>query len=306
MTICARCGRCSRRRRGRFSARSIGRARSASSISGSRAAEVPVGHGQTRRGLGRRRVLGLLARRRRRAGLLQADAGSAGGDRALSVAAGGAAADVGLGPPGRHSRPRRPPDRGVRRVLRAAAASTGSSARRPIRRPRASSSGCRASSETQLRAGPGVRQRARLPGPARRAGSLSAPTSAHHKTLRCRPVDRLLEEREVMAPLPARRRTPTGAGCCGSRPIRTCASTPATTRSTRRWSAGASRRASPTARSSRSRWTPASSPAGTSAALPSTGRSPISRTPERCEPAAREAEPAVEIRPLARYDALIA
>ena len=38
MTICARCGRCSRRRRGRFSARSIGRARSASSISGSRGA----------------------------------------------------------------------------------------------------------------------------------------------------------------------------------------------------------------------------------------------------------------------------
>ena len=36
-----------------------------------------------------------------------------------------------------------------------------------------------------------------------------------------------------MAPLPAGRRTPIGAGCCGSRRTPTCASTPATTRWTR-------------------------------------------------------------------------
>ena len=49
MTTCARCGRCLIRR-GRFSGRSIGRGRSASSICGSPRAEIPVGHGQTRRG----------------------------------------------------------------------------------------------------------------------------------------------------------------------------------------------------------------------------------------------------------------
>ena len=49
MTICARCGRCFGRR-GPISARSIGPGRSASSISGSPTAEIPVGHGQTRRG----------------------------------------------------------------------------------------------------------------------------------------------------------------------------------------------------------------------------------------------------------------
>ena len=30
-------------------------------------------------------------------------------------------------------------------------------------------------------------------------GSTTAPTHANHKTLRCRPIDRLLEERTVMA-----------------------------------------------------------------------------------------------------------
>ena len=50
MTICARSGRCSSRRRGCFSGRSIGRASSASSISGSRRAPIPVSHGEQRRG----------------------------------------------------------------------------------------------------------------------------------------------------------------------------------------------------------------------------------------------------------------
>ena len=119
MTTCARCGRCSRRRRGRFSGRSIGRARSASSMSGSRAREVPVGHGQTRRGWV---VVACLGYSRAGAGVLvfsQADRGSAGRDRRLPAAAGRAAADAGLGSPGRHPRPRRPPD--ARRSPRSAA-----------------------------------------------------------------------------------------------------------------------------------------------------------------------------------------
>ena len=74
MTTCARCGRCSRRGRGRFSARSIGPARSASSTSGSRARDPGRARPDAPR-LGRGRVLGLLARRRRRADLLQADPG---------------------------------------------------------------------------------------------------------------------------------------------------------------------------------------------------------------------------------------
>ena len=51
------------RRRGRFSARSIGRASSCSSICGSRGRRVPVGHGQTRRGWVVTAESGLLARR---------------------------------------------------------------------------------------------------------------------------------------------------------------------------------------------------------------------------------------------------
>ena len=61
-----------------------------------------------------------------------------------------------------------------------------------------------------------------------------------HKTLRCRPIDRLREERAVMCR--PRRRKPIGGGCCGCRRIRICASIPATTRLIRGWWAGASRR----------------------------------------------------------------
>ena len=71
--------------------------------------------------LGRHRVSGLLARGRRRAGLLDADRGPAGRDRRLPGAPRRAAADAGLGPPGGHPRPRRPAVGGVRRVLRPAA-----------------------------------------------------------------------------------------------------------------------------------------------------------------------------------------
>ena len=112
----------------------------------------------------------------------------------------------------------------------------------------------------------------------------------YHRTLRCRPIDRLIEERaRDGAAAGEPRRTPIDAGCSGCRPIPTCASIPATTRWTRRWSAGASKRESPTARSSRSCWTPASSPAGTRDRSPSTARSPRSSTPARSRPAAASA-----------------
>jgi transposase len=113
--------------------------------------------------------------------------------------------------------------------------------------------------------------------------------SRMHKTLRARPIDRLIEERAVMAPLPASRRTRIAGGCSGSRRIPTCASIPATTRSTLPWSAGASRRASANARSQRSRWTPASWPVGTCGRSRATARSPRSSTPARSAPSAPSA-----------------
>ena len=83
-------------------------------------AEVPVGHGQTRRGWV---VVACLGYSRAGAGALvfskQTPDLLAGIARCLWSPR-GAAADVGLGSPGRHPRPRWPPDRGVRRVLRAA------------------------------------------------------------------------------------------------------------------------------------------------------------------------------------------
>jgi transposase len=62
-----------------------------------------------------------------------------------------------------------------------------------------------------------------------------------HKTLRCRPVDRLAEEREVMVPLPARPPDTDRRFVMRCRPTPTCASTPATTHSTRASSRAASR-----------------------------------------------------------------
>src|SRR3954469_6857280 len=81
-------------------------------------------------------MLGVLARRRRRADLLQADTGLAGRDRALAVVARRAAAGARLGPPGRPARPRRAPDAGVRRLLRPAARRLALRRAGPIRRPR--------------------------------------------------------------------------------------------------------------------------------------------------------------------------
>jgi transposase len=62
-----------------------------------------------------------------------------------------------------------------------------------------------------------------------------------HKTLRCRPIDRLVEERAVMAPLPPVAPDTDRRWRCASRRIPTCGSTPTTTASTPPSSAGALR-----------------------------------------------------------------
>ena len=129
----------------------------------------------------------------------------------------------------------------------------------------------------------------------------------HHKTLRCRPVDRLLEERELMAPLPAAAPDTDRRWVLRVPPdphlrFDTCdySLDPAPGRPARRGPRHA------TARSSRSRWTPASSPAATSAVF-AKHRTITDLAHARALRAGRaRAEPAVEIRPLARYDALIA
>ena len=128
-TTCARSARSSPRRRAPSSARSIARASSASSTSGSprkesrSASAKPVG-------LGRRRLPGLLARRRRRARLLQAGARHPVGHRAVPVAARRPAGDARLGSRGRPARRRGPPQRGLRCLLRPAAGSAGTFAQR--------------------------------------------------------------------------------------------------------------------------------------------------------------------------------
>ena len=186
--------------RGRFSGRSIARARSASSICGSRGKEVPVGHGQTRQGWVVVACSGLPARGRWRAGVLQADSGSAGGDRALSLAARRLAADAGLGSPGRHSWSRRPPEArsslafcGQLRVDWRFCEPRGPAGQGVVERlqgyPRPTSSrdgDSRTSSTFKISSTPGL------------SASTRAPTYAE-----LRPVDRLDEELEVMRPLPA-------------------------------------------------------------------------------------------------------
>jgi hypothetical protein len=75
-------------------------------------AEIPVGWGQTRKGyLGGHLQAALLARLRRRAGLLEGVGGHRLGHEPLPGSAGGVAEQVGLGPRGRDPRWRRQADR---------------------------------------------------------------------------------------------------------------------------------------------------------------------------------------------------
>ena len=245
---------------------------------------------------------GLLARRRRRADLHQADAGPAGRDPALSVEAGRAARRRWSG----IARPASTPTRAARREEFAAfcgqlrvgwhfCGKRDPQAKGVVER-------WQGYAETQLRARARVRQRARLPGPVRR---LERRRSTRASTARpaARPIDRLAEELEVMAALPrgrARHRPALGAAR-RARSLRSLRRLRLLARS-RISSAAASRSASATASSPRSRWTPASSPAGTRGRSPSTGRSPRSSTPARSNAAAAKptARAAVQTRSLAR------
>ena len=286
------------------------RARSASSISGSPRAEIPVGHGQTRRGwvvvacLGYSRAGAgalifskqtpdLLFGIRRCLWSLGALPQTLVWDRQAGLHAGG----------GR-------PTRGVRRVLRRSCGSAGTSASR--RDPQAKGVVERLQDFVERSFEPGrvASPTSSTSSSSSTPGSTSARTRGMHKTLRCRPIDRLVEEREVMAPLPrdgARHRSALGAA--GPAGPATCASTPATTRSTRGWSAAASRSASPSARSSRSRWTPASWPAGTPRSFArhrTITALEHARALKRSAASAAASSRSVEVRSLARYDALIA
>jgi len=103
-----------------------------------------------------------------------------------------------------------------------------------------------------------------------------------HRTLRCRPVERLSEELTVMRPLPERLPDVDRRLVARVPPDPTSASTATTTRSTRAWSAGASRSGSRSARYWPPASTRASSPASIAARSPATARSPRSSTPARC------------------------
>ena len=268
-------------------------------------AEVPVGHGQTRRGWV---VVACLGYSRAGAGALifskQTPDLLAGIARCL-WSLGALPRDAGLGPPGRPARPRRPAERGVRGVLRPAEGRlaflrAGGPAGQGRRRAAAGLH------RAQLRARPSVRERARLPVAARhlvrrarqRPPSQDAALPAGRPAARGTPADGAAAGR--------RRRTPIGAGCSASRPIRTCALIPATTRSTPAWSAGASRSAS-----RRREVLAVALDTGELACRHQRSfakhRTVTDLAHARALRAGRvDAEPAVEIRPLARYDALIA
>ena len=258
------------------------RARSASSISGSREREIPVGHGQTRRGWV---VVACLGYSRAGAGALifsKQTPDLLAGIAPLSVVARRAAGDVGLGSPGRHPRPRRPPDARSSPRSAASCASTGSSASR--RDPQAKGVVERLQGFIgDATSSPAARSpTSSTSSSSSTRGSIKRANARTHKTLRCRPVDRLAEEH-------AGDGAAAGA-CAGHRPALGDAgparSLPALRhlRLLARPGAGRPARrglASSTARSSRSRWTPASSPAATRGRSPSTGRSPRSSTPAR-------------------------
>ena len=217
------------------------RARSASSICGSPAAEIPVGHGQTRRGwvvvacLGYSRagagalifskqIPDLLFGIRRCLWSLGALPQTLVWDRQAGLHAGGGrpteafAAFCGrCGSAGTSATPRDPQAKGVVERLQDFV-------------------------ERSFEPGRRRRERARLPAAARRLVRRRARTRGCTRRCAAGRSTGCIEERagDGAAARDARR-TPIGAGCCGSRRTPTCASTPATTRSTRGWSAAASR-----------------------------------------------------------------
>ena len=167
-------------------------------------------------GLGRRGVPGLLARRRRGADLLQADPGLLFGIRRCLWSLGALPQTlVWDRQAGLHAGGGRPTD-GVRRVLRRSCGSAGTSASR--RDPQAKGVVERLQDFMDAASSrAGVRERARLPAAARLLVRRAREPADAQDAAR-RPIDRLIEEREVMAPLPATAPDIDRRGCCASPP----------------------------------------------------------------------------------------
>ena len=175
------------------------RERSASSTSGSPSCEIPVGHGQTRKGYV---VVACLGYSRAGAGALiftKQTPDLLAGIRRCLWKLGGLRGDVGLGSPGRHPRPRRPPDAGVRRLLRPA---EGRLALLRPRDPQAKGVVERWQGYAETNFEPG-RVFANELDFQEQFDAWSAKVNARqHRTIRARPIDRLAEELEVMTALP--------------------------------------------------------------------------------------------------------
>ena len=307
MTTCARSGRCSRRRRGRFSARSIGPGEVCQFDLWEPRAEVPVGHGQTRRGWV---VVACLGYSRAGAGALifskQTPDLLAGIARCLWSLGALPQTLVWDRQAGIHGHGGRPSEEfaafcGQLRVDWHFCEPADPQAKGVVER-------LQGFIETQLRARPRVRQRARLPGPARRAGSRARQRRACTRRCAAARSTGSLEERELMAPLPA------AAPDTDRRWVLRVPPDPHLRFDTNDYSLDPGlvgrrvevRVTQTRGHGGRAGHRRARLPAPARAS-PGTGRSPTSRTPERCSAGARApAEPAVEIRPLARYDALIA
>jgi hypothetical protein len=214
-----------------------------------------------------------------------------------------AAQDAGLGPPRGHPRPQRPPERALRRGSAGSCGWAGGSASRPIHRPRAPSSACRVSRR------PASSPDAPFPTTSDFQEQLTggSPGSTAGSTRHSESVPRIdcSSSESGWRRCAQRCRTPRCAGSHESCRTRTRASTPTTTRCTRRWSAEESKSVS-TAKSPRSRWTPGKV-ACRHARVFAKHRTVTALEHARALKAGRRpAEMAVEVRPLARYDALIA
>ena len=285
MTTCARSGRCSRRRRGRFSGRSIGRARSASSMSGSRARRC-------RSVTARRAAAGSWSRawatRAPAPGVLvfsHADRGSAGRDRRLPGAAGRRCRRqlVWDRQAGIHGHGGRPTEAfaafcGQLKVGWRFCEPADPQAKGAVER-------LQGYAETNFE--PGRVFANELDFQDQLDAWFAKVNARTHKTLReraDRPARRRARAMARAAGRDARHRAALGhagrARSLSARRHQRLLARPA------RWSAGASRSASTSARSRRSRWTPARSPAGTRASSRATARSPRSSTPARCATAA--------------------
>jgi hypothetical protein len=226
---------------------------------------IPVGHGQTRRGFVV--TAELCFSRALAARVLEAVPRPGLRDEPLSRAPGRAAAEARLGPGGRHPRRRRPPQRGVRRLLRPA--------RRRLDHPRLGrrrgQGPARALAPVyalELRARPALRHQ--LDYQAQLDAWTDGANARTHRATRAVPAERLREERARMRPLPERRPETDRRFVWRVPQQPTCASTPTTTRSIPGSPAAASRSGSPSASLWRWRSTPASWPAATAAPSPAT------------------------------------